>query len=87
MRIIGWLLAAVLLVMALGSSVIAQTPPEKAKPAAKVYSYYKKADPTGQPSTSAQTGRDRLGEEPRHGSQEWWRMRAERFSSGDGGSP
>ena len=84
MRTLGWLLAAVL-VTGLGSSVIAQTPPEKTKPATKVYSYYKKAAPTPQSSTSTSAPTGQLGHEPAYGTQEWWRMRTERFTSGDGG--
>jgi hypothetical protein len=81
MRIIGWLLAVGLLVIGFVGSTSAQQTQEKAKSATKVYAYYKKAS-----TKKADEARNRQVE-PAYGSQQWWRMRAERFSSGDGGSP
>jgi hypothetical protein len=88
MRIIGWVLAAVLLVLTFGAIANAQSEQDKDKGKAhtKVYSY-KKTAPTPAPSRAARAeARERLGDAP-HGSQIWWRDRAERYSSGDGGSP
>jgi hypothetical protein len=81
MRIIGWLLALGLLVIGFVGSTSAQQTQEKAKSATKVYAYYKKAS-----AKKADEAHNRQVE-PAYGSQEWWRIKAGRFSGGDGGSP
>jgi hypothetical protein len=89
MRIIGWGIAVTLLVVGFGNSASAQSTPEKGKDATKVYSYYKKASPSLQASPSqaspSRAAGTRVGEEPAYGTQEWWRLRTEKSSGGDGG--
>jgi hypothetical protein len=80
MRIVGWLLALGVLAIGFVGSTSAQTPAEKGKSPAKVYAYYKKG-----PTKAAEKALIRQ-DEPAYGTIEWWRMKAERFTSGDGGS-
>ena len=79
MRIIGWLLAAVLIVIGFVSSTNAQNAATEKKSAAKVYASSKKAP--GKRAARMEARQD----EPAYGSQDWWRLKAERFTNGDGG--
>jgi hypothetical protein len=79
-----WVLAVapVVTLSTLGFSTLgtAQTTKENAKPATKVYAYYKKASPRSAKSVPSVGGP--ANDELRYGSHEWWHMKTERYSAG-----
>ena len=79
-----WLLAVapVVSLSILGFSTlgVAQSLKENAKPATKVYAYYKKATPRSAKSVPSTGGS--ANDEVRYGSHEWWHMKTERYSGG-----
>jgi hypothetical protein len=84
MRMLRWLLAVapVVTLSTLGFTTLgmAQSTKENAKPATKVYAYYKKASPRVAKSVPSIGGS--ANDEPRYGTHEWWHMKTERYSSG-----
>ena len=74
--------AAVVTLSILGFSTfgMAQSSKENAKPATKVYAYYKKANPRS--AKSVPSVGSSANDEIRYGSHEWWHMKTERYSGG-----
>ena len=82
MRTILAAIAGLLVVGTYGVVQAQPTAPEKPDPNTKVYAYKKTA-----PQTAAERAKEReRAAEPAYGTQEWWRVTKDRYSSGDGGS-
>ena len=84
MRMLRWFLAVapVVSLSTLGFSTLGmgQSSKQDAKPATKVYAYYKKASPRSAKSVPSIGGS--ANDDARYGSHEWWHMKTERYSAG-----